>query len=80
MQNGQQKQLPAVAVGWDAEAMQVSINAHPSLQNLNFLLALLGMAQRKVEGQLRVQEAVEFQRQQQEALQAEMIRKTIRHG
>ena len=75
------KQLPALAIGWDADKQQVLLDFNPEhFRTWDFVLALLQMAQRKAETQLRSQQVQAMAEAQQQAQQNALLRKQILRG
>lgn len=69
---------PAMAVIWNEELKDVALqfdNTH--FPNWGFVIAVLDMAKRKAETQMKLQEMRVVQQQQMEAAQAQAIKKQI---
>jgi hypothetical protein len=77
--NGEKAQLPAIAVGWDAEAQGIQLQFDPGqFKTWEFVLAVLEMAVRHAETQHRLGSLQKAQLLQAQALQEEAIRRQLR--
>ncbi len=72
--NGGPKQLPAIAIGWNAEAQIVEIQFDPAhFKTWDFVIALLDMAKLQAENNRRLAQLRAMQQQSQD----EAIRKAL---
>ena len=78
--NGQQqKRLPTIHVGWDADAQQVTLQFVPDeFKQWEFLIAVLEMAKMKAEMAYKAFQMQQIQAAQQAAMQEEAVRRSLR--
>lgn len=75
------ERLPTLAIGWNAELQAVSIKFDPlDFKTWDFVVATLDMAKQWAEHQRDIQRMANLQLAQQQAAQANNIRRNLRMG
>lgn len=79
--NGAIKKLPALAIGFDAEAQRVHLQFEPAdFKTWDMILGVLKMAEVEAQSQRQIALMANLQRQQMEAAQAEAVRRQVMRG
>lgn len=75
------KQLPAVAIGWDAENQKIQLQFdNKQFKTWDMLIAVFELAKLEAQSQRQIALMANLQRQQVEAAQAEAVRRQVMRG
>ena len=73
------KQLPAIAIGWDAEVQDVAVQFDPkSFKTYEFVIAVLDMAKSKMEKIVKMQHVQQLQANAAEAQRTQALMQKLK--